>query len=290
LLPGEAVYSDPVGRAFATFLPTETTTVPDTTTVSVAPADVAQTVWGIVDMRGFPIAQQMASNGVEYTPIFLLDLDFNIMLWRRYGVYLFNESSFWAQKAAAGVTNPAQGPFDFSKREFDFTLGAAWNYFASWEGRFFAYSFNNLNRGNSQTSPSGFNDGVGVENRYYIGETYAHLGTTAFDEARATFVSVGFYPSKTMVAGNGTQFKPGPFARAYLLCNLWTERFYVFGDFQFIGSRNFQPMLLNWDTGLAARPFLSVPRLEFRVGTQDTLDLQGGDLDYGVYLAVRYVY
>ena len=41
---------------------------------------------------------------------------------------------------------------------------------------------------------------------------------------------------------------------------------------------------------MAARPFAAVPRLEFRVGTQDILNLRGGDLETGVYLAIRYAF
>ncbi len=255
-----------------------------------AKAETPRIVWGILDLRGFPVDDQVASNGVEFKPLFLLDIDFNIMLWREQRLYLFVDSSFWGQKAAPGITNPSQGAFDFSKREYDFNLGAAWNYSGPWEARLFAYSFNNLNRGNSQASPSGFNDGVGLENRYYLGDTYAHLGTTEFDAARATFLSVGYYPTKSMVDGNGNPFKPGLFARAYLTQDLWSELFYLYADVQFIASRSFQPTLLNLDAGVAARPFIKVPRLEFRAGTQDMIDLQGGDMEAGVYLAIRYVY
>src|SRR5271157_6158871 len=99
---------------------------------------------------------------------------------------------------------------------------------------------------------------------------------------RATFLSVGYYPSKSMMDANGNQFRPGAFARAYLTCNLWSEQFYLFGDIQFITARTFLPTLLNWDAGLAARPFSSVPRLEFRLGALEMLNLQGGDLESGV--------
>jgi hypothetical protein len=249
-----------------------------------------QAVWGILDVRGFPVGQQVASNGVEYNQLFSLGLDFNVMLWGQQHLYLFSETCFWAQKAAPGITNANQGSFDFSKREFDFNAGVAWNYAGPWEARCFGYSFNNLNRGNSEVRPSGFNDGVGLENRFYIGDTYADLGTAAFDQARATFLSIGYYPTKSMVDGNGNEFKPGLFARAYLTWDLWCEQVYFFGDVQLIAARSFMPTLLNFDAGLAARPFAPVPRLEFRVGTQDMLDLQGGDLEPSVYLGIRYVY
>jgi hypothetical protein len=265
------------------------------TTESTAPCMVLektpQTVWGIAELRGFPVAQEVAANGAEYNALFMLGLDFNIMIWREQNLYLFADASFWGQKAAPGVTNAHQGSFDFSKREFDFNLGAAWNYSGPWEARAFGYSFNNLNRGTSQTSPTGFNDGFGIENRYYLSETYAHLGTAAFDEARATFLSIGYYPTRTMVDGNGIPFKPGPFARAYVTLDLWSEQYYLYGDIQFIASRSFQPTLLTLDAGVAARPFESIPRLEFRLGTQDTLDLNGGsDLETSIYLSIRYVF
>jgi hypothetical protein len=255
-----------------------------------APRDTPQAVWGIADLRGFPVGQQVASNGLEYNPLFLLDLDFNVMLWREQRVYLFTDWAFWGQKAAPGVTNASQGAFDFSKREFDFTGGAAWNYAGQWEARAFAYSFANLNRGASPAVPSGFNDGIGLENRYYLGATYADLGTPAFDPARAAFLSVGYYPAKSMVDVNGNQFKPGLFVRAYLTLDLWCEKYYLCGEVQFITSRSFCPTLLSCDAGLAARPFTAVPRLEFRAGTQDTMDPQSGDLETGFYLAVRYIY
>ena len=253
-------------------------------------ASMLRDVWGILDFRGYPVGQAVASNGVEYNPLFALNLDFNIMLWRQHHVYLFSESTFWGQKAAPGITNANQGAFDFSKREYDFNLGTAWNYTGKWEARVFAYSFNNLNRGFSETSPSGFNDGLGLENRYYLSDIYTRLGTSEFDLARATFLSVGYYPTKSMEDLSGNQFKPGLFARGYLTQNIWGEQYYLFGDIQFIAAQSFQPTLLNWDAGLAARPFRSITRLEFRVGTQDMLHLQDGDLESTVYGAIRFVY
>jgi len=166
----------------------------------------------------------------------------------------------------------------------------AWNYYASLEARAFAYSYNNLNRGDSLTRPSGFNDGVGVENRCYIGETYAKLGTDAYDLPRANFVSVGFFPTKSMVDANGNQFRPGPFARLYLTFDLWSERCYLYGDAQVIGMQSFHPRLFNMDAGVAVRPFEALPGLEFRLGTQNMLNLQGSDLETSVYLGVRYIF
>ncbi|RLS37017.1 MAG: hypothetical protein DWH82_11920 [Planctomycetota bacterium] len=247
-------------------------------------------IWGILDFRVFPVGQRIASNGVEFDPLFLLDLNFNVMLWRKKRIYQFANLDFWGQKAAPGITNSKQGNFDFSKREFDCNLGLAWNFHSSWEARAFAYSFNNLNRGTSKVSPNGFNDGVALEGRYYLDPTYADLGSAAFDQARATFLSMGYYPSKSMVDGTGYQFKPGPFARAYLTCDLIDERCYLFGNFVLTGTRDFEAQLFEIDAGVAARPFTSAPRLELRTGTLDTVTLQGGDVKPSFYLAIRYVY
>jgi hypothetical protein len=252
--------------------------------------DDCRAIWGTVGLNAFPWGDMVASNGVEFHQLFCLDLDFNIMLWREHNLYGFSDAAFWGQKAAPGITNPRQGAFDFSKREFDLSAGLAWNYFRSWELRVFAYSFNNLNRGDSEVSPSGFNDGVGVENRFYLGPTYEYLGTAAYDPRRASFLSIGYFPTKSMMDPAGEQFRPGPFLRAYLTYDLFGPRCYVYGDFQFIASRNFQAELLNIDVGVAVRPFEKVPRLEFRLGSQDSLDLQRGDGEYSTYLGIHYVF
>jgi len=265
----------------------EATHAPDTPVLA-GPDD--RVVWGVVGLRGYPAGEHIASNGVEFKQLFALDLNFNIWLWRGGRLYLFSDSSFWGQKAAPGITNPTQGAFDFSKREFDFAGGLAWNYHGAWEARLFAYSFNNLNRGDSAVSPSGFNDGIGLEDRYYLGTSYADLGTPAFDVARASFLSVGYYPAKSMVDANGNQFNPGPFVRAYLTWSPWLEWCYLFGDAQLIGDRSWRPTLLSLDAGVAVRPFRQLPRLEFRAGSQDLLDLQGSEIETSAYLSVRYVY
>jgi len=247
-------------------------------------------VWGLAGLRLYGLGEQVAPNGLEFTPLFSIDLNFNFWLWRSERVYLYADDTFWAQRAAPGVTNPTQGPFDFSKREFDFTGGAAWNYSGPWELRGFAYSFNNLNRGESTTAPSGYADGIGLENRYYLSDVYANLGTDAFDAARAPFLSVGYYPSKTMVDGRGLEFKPGPFVRADLQYDLLGDRCYLYGDGEFLGTRSFTPKLLQFDAGVAFRPWDLSPRLEFRIGTQGCYDLRYNDLERTLYGAVRIVY
>ena len=154
----------------------------------------------------------------------------------------------------------------------------------------FAYSFNNLNRGDSATVPTGYADGVGFENRYYINPVYADLGTEAFDISRATFVSVGYYPTKNLVDSEGYDFKPGPFARANLTFDLFGETCYWFGNLEFVADRSFTPKMLNLDTGIAFRPWSVPPRIEFRIGTSEMLDLPDRNLESTVYGSVRILY
>jgi hypothetical protein len=254
------------------------------------PAPKPVLVWGVAGLRGYVFGDQIAPNGLEFKALFSLDLDFNVWLWPAQGLYLFVDSRFWGQRAAPGVTNASQGPFDFSKREFDFSTGIAWNYWGSFEARVFAYSYNNLNRGDSAALPSGYTDGVGLENRYYLGATYADLGTEAFDVARASFLSAGYYPAKDLVDSQGHLFRPGPFVRAYLTWDLLGDTLYLYGDVQATATRSFTPKLLTLDAGLAIRPFPAIPRLEFRLGTGETFDLRDHDLETGLYGAVRIVY
>jgi hypothetical protein len=247
-------------------------------------------VWGVAGLRGFALGDHLAPNGVEFKPLFSLDLNFNLWLYRPAGVYLFADSSFWGQKPAPGQTNPAQGPFDFSKREFDFDGGLAWNYWRFLEVRAYAYSYNNLNRGTSPITPKGYNDGVGVENRLYINPIYADLGTSTFDVARATYVSVGYLPTKDLVDGSGVKFKPGPLVHAYLTLDLLGERCYLYADVEGIGRKSFTPELAQLDAGIAVRLISAVPRLEFRLGTIEIYYLPQRELESGLYGQVRLIY
>jgi hypothetical protein len=254
------------------------------------PAPKGALVWGVAGLRGFVLGDQIAPNGQEFKQLFSLDLNFNCWLWPEEGLYLFSDTSFWGQKPGTGITNPKQGVFDFSKREMDLDLGFAWNYRGPWEARVFAYSFNNLNRGQSLTKPSGYADGVGLENRYYIGAEYERLGTDTYDVTRANFLSAGFFPTKDMTDGSGQSFEPGPFARAYLTWDLLGERCYLFADSEFICTRSFTPKLLQYDAGVAARPFARAPRWEFRFGVEGLYDLQWRELEIGLYGAIRLSY
>jgi hypothetical protein len=241
-------------------------------------------------MRGYPLGDQIAPNGVEYTPLFQTEMHFNLWLWRRARLYAFTDLIFWAQRAAPGITNPSQGPLDFSKRQFDLTAGVAWNYTGRWEARAMAYSYNNLNRGQSAVEPAGYNDGVGIENRYYLNSVYDALGTADFDLARAAFVSVGYYPSKDMVDAQGNTFKPGFFARAYLILDVVDEICYLYLDAELINRNTTIPKLLDLDFGVAFRPFPELRRWEFRIGSAEMIDLQFNEIEYSAYGAIRFVF
>jgi hypothetical protein len=246
--------------------------------------------WGFVGLRGFFIGQQMAPNGQEFAPLFSLDTNLNLWLWREEGVYLFSDARFWGQKAAPGITNASQGAFDFSKREFDLDPGLAWNFYGNLEVRAFAYSFNNLNRGTSETHPSGYADGVGVEQRWYVGGSYPELGLPGFDVTRANFLSAGYYPTKDMIDPGGNTFKPGPFARAYLTRDLVDQRCYLYSDTQFIATSTLLPKILDEEAGIALRPFQRLQSLEFRLGSEIRWDPQAHEVDTSLYLGLRFVF
>jgi hypothetical protein len=253
-----------------------------------------QPVWGVAGLRGIVAGPRTAPNGLTYHPLFSLDLDLNVWLWPSQRAYLFTDARFWGQRAEGNIGNGRQGHWDFSKREFDLAIGGAWNYCGPLEARVFAYSLNNLNRGESLSDPSGFKDGFGLENRLYLSPEYAALGQRGFDVARATFVSLGYFPTKEMVGNDGTPFHPGPFARAYLVYDLPRKLIrlpcYAFVDAQLIGKESFTPKLLYVDAGLAARPFRRAPGLEFRLGAENTCDFQAGDGRTLWYAAVRMVF
>ena len=258
--------------------------------VGLAEASPWQTAWGLVGLRVIPAGPKVAPNGEEYHPNFSMDLDFNCWVWRSRRLYLFGDARFWGEKPEFGVTNGRDGALGTSKRQFDLSGGVAWNYAGPWEARAFGYSLSNLNRGTNPVTPSGINDGGGLENRYYLSPEYAKLGQTGFDVTRATFLSVGYYPSKEMVGNDGQLFKPGLMLRAYLTCDLGDWPCYAFGDATFIGERSFQAKLLLFDVGLAARPFRSCRQCEFRLGVENTADFQVGNVLNLWYASFRYVF
>jgi hypothetical protein len=249
-----------------------------------------QTAWGLVGLRIFAAGPKVAPNGQEYHPSFTGDLNFNFWVWRSQRVYLFGDLRFWGERPEYGVTNNRDGGLGFSKRQFDLTVGPAWNYAGPWEARIYGYSLNNLNRGGDLIAPQGINDGFGVENRYYLSEEYAKLGQTGFDVARATFLSVGYYPTKEMIGNDGRTFKPGLMLRAYLTCDLGDWPVYVFGDATFISERSLHPKLLLFDVGVAARPLPSYQQWEFRLGVENTGDFQVGNVQNLWYASVRWIF
>jgi hypothetical protein len=225
-------------------------------------------VWGVLGASGFGYGERMAPNGHPFDPLFAVDLDFNLGLLPDQRLYLFGLSNFWAQKPGPQVTNPSQGAFDFSKREWDFSAGVAWNVAGPVEVRAFGYSLNNLNRGISMTMPAGYADGVGVEGRWYL------FAQDRYDVAKRSFLAVGYLPSKVLIDANGNEFPPGLYARAYVTCDVPLVRSYLYFDGQGISDDDLSLRLLYLDAGLAARPFLSLPALEFRLGATDTYDLR----------------
>jgi hypothetical protein len=116
------------------------------------------------------------------------------------------------------------------------------------------------------------------------------LGLEGYDVTRAAFVSVGYYPTKDLVDGLGVDFKPGPFARAFLVFDLLGENCYLYSDVELIATRSCTPKVLTLDAGIAVRPWDCTPRLEFRLGTNDMFDLQNHDNETGLYGAVRIIY
>jgi hypothetical protein len=238
-------------------------------------------VWGIAEVDGY-LGQRMAPNGLLYHPDYGVNLDFNIWVWPAMGLYLFDRSLFWM-----GTTHE----LNFTKRELDLDFGVAWNYYGRLEGRVFGYSDNNLNRGLSPAQSAGYNDGFGLENRFYLNSIYDALGTSDYDQAKATFVSIGYLPTKTLTGADGRQFHPALFARAYLTYDVVKECCYVYADATFITERApFNAKLLNTDIGAALRPLKQMPRLEFRAGCLDVWDTQVGNARPVGYMSIRYVF
>jgi hypothetical protein len=266
------------------------------TAPATAPATASDTAprwlpaWGVVGLRAIPAGPKVAANGELYHPNFSLDLNLNFWLWRTQGLYMFGDLRLWGQRGENGVTNARDGFLGTSKRELDFSGGAAWNYYGSWEARVFGYSQSNLNRGISPFAPAGFHDGSGLENRYYLSSEYARLGQTGFDVARATFLSIGYFPSKDMVGNDSLSFKPGLLLRAYLICDLWDLPCYVFGDLTYISERSMHPRLFLFDLGLAARPFSRHQQWEFRFGADSTADFHTHSALNLWYVSARYIF
>lgn len=233
-------------------------------------------VWGGLGLQLYGTGERVAPNGVPYDPLSTVGLDFNIGLLPRKRLYLFGRAEFWTQRAAASLTG--NGREGISQRGYDLDLGAAWNLFGRLEFRASAFALSNLNRGVSPTTPFGFKDGTRVEARYNF------ASDDDYDAGRIGFISLGYYPSKTLIGGDTMEFRPGFFARAYGSYDLPGLRSYFFGDLQLIGEEPARLRLVIFDGGVAVRPFGSLENLEFRVGNELTADVQAGtnrNLAYG---------
>jgi hypothetical protein len=255
-----------------------------------SPQTTWRPVWGLAGLDIFAAGPMEAPNGQKYHPSFTLDLDLNLWIWPSQGFYIFGDGRFWGERPENGVTNGRDGGLGFSKREFDLSGGPAWNYHGAWEARVSGYSYANLNRGTDSIAPTGGLDGALLENRYYLSEEYTKLGQAGFDVARATFLSVGYYPTKTMIGNDGQVFTPGLMLRAYLTQNLWDWPVYLFGDTTFITERSLHAKLLLFDLGVAAQPFHSWKQWEFRLGVENTADFDAHDVFSRWYVACRYLF
>lgn len=255
-----------------------------------------EVVWGVVGIRVFFAGPKEAPNGVLYHPSFTLDLDFNYWVWRAIGLYIFADMRFWAERPEYNDVNGKDGGLGFSKREFDLTAGPAWNYWGAWEARLYGYDYNNLNRGNNQVDPSGFEDGFVVENRYYLTKEYEKLGQKGYDVERADFVSLGYYITKNLVGNDGLNFKPGLFLRASLTQDLWQLPAYVYGDFQFITESSLHAKLMLFDVGAAVRPFQDWEMFsawknwELRLGAENTGDFETKSVQNLWYATIRVIF
>jgi hypothetical protein len=241
-------------------------------------------VWGYGGLSLIATGNKMAPNGQSYYPLGDVFMDFNIGLLPEKRLYLYSQGAFWAQKPSAGITNGSQGNFDFSKREMDLTVGAAWRYYGAFELRTFAFSYNNLNRGFNLNIPEGYNDGVGIENRYYI------FKSNAYDLPRLNFLSLGYMPTKEIAGGDGLLFKPGLFARAYLTYEFVRRKYYVYADTELLCQAAVTPRMLFFDDGFAARPFDQFNGLEFRLGVYNTADVQVDNLRTLLYATFQIVF
>ncbi len=216
-------------------------------------------VWGDVVLKGYPVGERVAPNGGTYDPLFSLGVDLN--LGSREFLYVFLESIFWGQKAASGVTNKEYGAVDFSKREFDLNLGAAWRPLQDLEARVFFYSQSNLNRGTDLKKPSGYLDGGGLEGRYYWGPD--------------TYVGAGYYLSKRLIGQDGQRFPPAVFLDGAWSYEFWRmpEQAHLFVKGSFITKDPATPKLLGGEVGVGIRPFRQFLNLEFRLGVEGVYDV-----------------
>ena len=72
--------------------------------------------------------------------------------------------------------------------------------------------------------------------------------------------------------------------------DLWQLPSYVFADGSFITERSLQPKLLLFDVGVAARPFQSFQQCEFRLGAENTADLEIANVQTLWYASFRFIF
>lgn len=235
-------------------------------------------IWGDIGLRGFVPSERVAPNGLVFDPVFESDAHFNLGLLPQKKLYLFVDGDFWAQRAEPGVTHSKSGNLDFSKRECDIDVGLAWTPINHVEFRGAFFSFNNLNRGASETIADKHQDGALFSARYYFSNP------NAYDTGRLSFVGLGFYPGNNLIGGGGDEFAATLFAQLHMVYELPALRSYFYGDIKLTAEEAVQPRLFNVDFGLAARPFLSLPNFEFRLGNEIDADIKDHttrDLFYG---------
>jgi hypothetical protein len=216
-------------------------------------------VWGYADMGVYPFKSSIvAPNGLIYNPLAHIGINLNI---GNDNIYVFDENTLYLERPTPGVTtNPSQGSFDFTKREFDFKIGLAARPFANkhLEFRLWGIALNNLNRGTDPNRPSGFKDGLASEARYYFS-----------GEKLWGYLSGGYYFTKSLIAPNGEPFKPGIFVGGNLNYNLLDvpQKLYAFTDIMVIN------LFGRFEGGLAYRPLKSLPDTEVRFSGSRYLDL-----------------
>lgn len=160
-------------------------------------------LWGNVGFGMYPAnGEKVAPNGMVYEPMFRLVGDLSI---GSSDSYWFVSSAYYTERPNPGVTtNKTQGDFDFTKRQYDFNIGYAWELAPAVETRFWLYSYSNINRGKELDKPYGFKDGFIGALRYYFDEPTSLQG----------HATAGYYFTKDLADTEGEPYSPGVFVDA----------------------------------------------------------------------------
>ena len=113
------------------------------------------------------------------------------------------------------------------------------------------------------------------------------MGLASFDLTRTSFLSIGYYPTKVMTDENGNDFKPGLFLHGRVNYDLMGDKWYLYLDSQLICTRAGPAKYLLFDTGMAIRPFVQNPRVEYRFGADNKYDFELKLFDTELYLSLR---